>query len=330
MPKYALVALGIAALAGGGWYFYTHYEVQGLQGLAVRPRGAPPPTAPTPGAPVQPPVPERLSSIRVATFNVSPLCDAKLNKPNVAPRLVQTLQQFDIVALQDIQSPNQSVVVRLLELINASGRHYDCVLPPSVGRDPVQQYMAFLFDRATVEVDRRTVYSVDDPSRQLRRKPLVASFRARGVAPADAFTFTLIGVHTSAEQVSVELDLLDDVFRAVRDNGSNEDDVILLGDLGTNDRHLGQLGQVPHITCSVFNIPTTVQARLVDNLLFDRRATVEFTGRCGVLDLMRQFNLSTREIMEISHHFPVWAEFSIYEGGQAGHVAAVPATKPAR
>jgi hypothetical protein len=25
------------------------------------------------------------------------------------------------------------------------------------------------------------------------------------------------------------------------------------------------------------------------------------------------------EAMEVSEHLPIWAEFSVYEGGQAGH-----------
>jgi hypothetical protein len=56
--------------------------------------------------------------------------------------------------------------------------------------------------------------------------------------------------------------------------------------------------------------------------LFDRRATAEFTGRSGVDDLIREFDLSMREAVETSDHLPVWAEFSVYEGGQAGHVAS--------
>jgi deoxyribonuclease-1-like protein len=319
-----LVAL-IAVLAGG-WYAWSQYGER-LKRWARS--SGPEKPATVAGAPVQPPVPERLRSIRIATFNVSPLDERKLTKPFILMRLAQTLEQFDLVALQDIQAPNQSVLVRLLEQVNAMGRHYDYVLPPQVGRDPVAQYSAFVFDRATVEVDRRTVYNVEDPTRQLRRQPLVASFRARGADPSQAFTFTLINVHVSQEQVSAELDLLDDVYRGVRDDGRNEDDIILLGSLETDDRHLGQLGQVPHLTCSVFMAPSTVQARLADNILFNRRATVEFTGRSGVLDLMRQFDMGTREVIELAYHFPVWAEFSIFEGGQAGHVAAAP-TEAAR
>lgn len=316
----------LLVLAAGGGYLLSQYDLQGLKEFQFRPRVAPAKDpAPVAGVPAQPPVPERLNSIRIATFNFSPLDEQKLAKPFVAMRLAQVLQQFDLIAVQDVQAPNQSVLVRLIEMINTMGRHYDYVLPPSVGRDVVHQYSALVFDRATIEVDRRTVYSVEDPTRQLRRKPLVASFRTRGAGPSEAFTFTLVNVHVSPEQVSTELDLLDDVYRAVRDDGRNEDDIILLGDLETDDRHLGQLGQVPHLTCAVFLTPSTVQARLADNLVFDRRATVEFTGRSGVLDFMRQFNLSTREVAELAYHFPVWAEFSIYEGGQAGQVATGPA-----
>jgi hypothetical protein len=40
------------------------------------------------------------------------------------------------------------------------------------------------------------------------------------------------------------------------------------------------------------------------------------------MDLMREFNLALRDAVEISDHLPVWAEFSVYEGGQAGHIVA--------
>jgi hypothetical protein len=59
---------------------------------------------------------------------------------------------------------------------------------------------------------------------------------------------------------------------------------------------------------------------LADNILFDRRATVEYTGRCGVVDLIRELDLTPQAALEISEHLPVWAEFSSYENGQRGHV----------
>ena len=36
---------------------------------------------------------------------------------------------------------------------------------------------------------------------------------------------------------------------------------------------------------------------------------------------MRECDLSMQAALEVSEHLPVWAEFSVYEGGQPGHVA---------
>ena len=52
--------------------------------------------------------------------------------------------------------------------------------------------------------------------------------------------------------------------------------------------------------------------------LFSDRPPAEFTGRWGVFDMIREFNMTIDEALEVSDHMPVWAEFSIYEGGQGG------------
>ena len=107
-------------------------------------------------------------------------------------------------------------------------------------------------------------------------------------------------------------------------NDPEEDDVILLGDLEADSDHLGRLAGIPAITAAVTGIPTTTRGTLMaDNILFDRRATIEFTGRSGVMDLIRELDLTPQAALEVSEHLPVWAEFSAYEGGQAGHVVAV-------
>ena len=95
--------------------------------------------------------------------------------------------------------------------------------------------------------------------------------------------------------------------------------MILLGDLEADENHLGRLGQVPGITAAVTGTPTTLRGtRRADNILFDRRTTVEFSSSSGVLDLMRELDLDLEAAQEISDHLPVWAELSSYEGGQPG------------
>ena len=60
---------------------------------------------------------------------------------------------------------------------------------------------------------------------------------------------------------------------------------------------------------------------MYDSIIFDGRATTEFTGRWGVVDLMQEFRLRRQAALEVSDHCPVWAEFSVYEGGSAPIVA---------
>ena len=55
---------------------------------------------------------------------------------------------------------------------------------------------------------------------------------------------------------------------------------------------------------------------MTGNILFPTRATDEFTGRAGVVDFLRQLNLSYDQALQVSSSMPIWAEFTAYEGGK--------------
>jgi endonuclease/exonuclease/phosphatase family metal-dependent hydrolase len=212
-----------------------------------------------------------------------------------------------------------------MALVNATGARYDFVLGPRLGRTSSKEQYAVLFDTTRIEVDPRSVYTVPDPQDRLHREPLVARFRASTVPPEVAFTFTLVDIHTDPDETATELDALAEVFASVQRNGSGEDDVILLGDLNVDEQHLGQLGRLPGITWAISGVATNTRGdRMYDNLVFDRRTTVEYTGRSGVFDLTRAFGLNQQQALQVSDHFPVWAEFSAYEGWNGAPVASQP------
>jgi hypothetical protein len=312
----------LIALGAGAWYFFTHFRVQGWEGLKLQSRSGTP-AAQAPGTP--PPPPQNRTTLRVATINFGPLDEQKLAKPPFGGRIAQIVRLYDVVALQDIQAKDLGVLVKLVEAVNAPGRHYDFAAAPHVGRVPVERYLAFVFDAQTVQIDRRSVTLVDDRSRQFCNVPLVASFRARGPAENEAFTFTVINVQTPADRVAAELPLMAAAFRAARDGGRGEDDILLAGEIGADEGHLKDLGRLPNLATAAQGLPTTTQGgRAVDNILFDRQATMEFTYRSGVADLARELGCSPQEAADVSEHLPVWAEFTLVEGGQSGNVAAKP------
>jgi len=324
----------IALLAVGGWYVNEKFELSGLDQIELHPREQPPAAAddntPRPAADFRPSVNPN-DTIRIASFNIQVFGTTKANKAHVMEYLARIIREFDVVAIQEIRSKDQDIVPRLVELTNTTDRHYDYVIGPRLGRTSSKEQYAFIFDASALEVDRNQIYTIDDRDDLMHREPLVAWFRVRGPSPEEAFTFTLVNIHTDPDETDQELDALDDVFRVVRDDGRGEDDVIILGDLNVDEHHLGELGQVPNITWAISGKPTnTRKNHAYDNLVFDRLSLAEFTGRSDVYDFMRLFNLTQEAALEISDHLPVWAEFSIYEGGQPGRIAARPDDSPVR
>jgi deoxyribonuclease-1-like protein len=254
-------------------------------------------------------------TIKIASFNIQVFGTSKLQKTPVMQVLADVVRRFDLVAIQEIRSVDDTVVPQFVALINATGVRYDAVIGPRLGRTNSKEQYAMLYDTSRIEVDPSSVYTVPDPQDLLHREPLVARFRPRGVPPNQAFTFSLVNIHTDPDETVTELNALADVFVGVQQNGSGEDDVILLGDINVNEYRLGNLGRLPGISYVVAGVPTnTRRDKTYDNIVFDRRTTVEYTGRWGVLDLMQEYSLTSAQALEVSDHMPVWAEFSVYEG----------------
>jgi endonuclease/exonuclease/phosphatase family metal-dependent hydrolase len=339
-------------LGGLGWMFL---QGGGLNSISVGPQGQQqqPAGYQTPGAwqgsspsaggsslPTQPPQqpPYRSAStgsgspthpvgggetIRIASFNIQVFGNTKASKPYVMQDLADIINQFDVVAIQEIRSQDEYLIPNFVQLVNRSGRRFDHVIGPRIGITTSKEQYVYLFDTQRVEVDHQSVYTVSDPDGLLHREPLVATFRTRGVDPDKAFTFTLINMHTDPDIAAQEMDVLAEVYRVVRRSSRGEDDIILLGDFNVDDRHLGRLGQLPGILPLIAGVWTnTRQSRQYDNLIIHRPSTTEYSGRSGVFDFMRFKNRSLKQALQVSDHFPVWAEFSVYERDYAGHIAS--------
>jgi endonuclease/exonuclease/phosphatase family metal-dependent hydrolase len=319
MRKLSWLVLAIVA-AFAGMYLADSGALKGLklpQGLSI-------PGLDTAGTPAGP-IPARMTdTIRVATWNIQVFGESKLQDPAAMNVIVSVLRNFDVIAIQEVRAVSQEVVPELVAQLNADGQHYyDYAIGPRLGRTISKEQYVFIFDMSTIEIDRNQIYTVDDSKFDLlHREPLVGWFRTRGAPPEQAFTFTLVNIHTDPDEVDRELDALADVFVAVQGDARQEDDTILLGDFNANDRNLRRLGQIAGLRRLVINTPTnTRQNAMYDNMLFLEHATSEFTGRGGVFDFMREYNLSQKQAEDVSDHLPLWAEFSVYEGGRAGPVA---------
>jgi endonuclease/exonuclease/phosphatase family metal-dependent hydrolase len=317
MQRVVAAAL-MAALVFGGWQFFQKYQFKGLDNVRIEPRGGASGTGPQ----SEHAVADYGGAIRIASFNIQILGRSKMAQQRVMDVLCDVVRRFDVVAIQEVRANTDDILPRFVQKINSGGRRYDYLIGPRLGRTSSKEQYAFVYDTATIETDRTALYTVEDRADLLHREPLVASFRVRGPPPNEAFTFTLVNVHTDPDEVPQEVAALAQAYMAVRNDGRGEDDVILVGDLNADETQFGPLGQIPNIAWAISGVPTNTRGdKTYDNILFHRTASSEFTGLTGVVDLMRDYQLTLDAALEVSDHLPIWAEFSALEGGLAGRVA---------
>ncbi|MEC8554627.1 MAG: hypothetical protein VXZ82_06430 [Planctomycetota bacterium] len=262
----------------------------------------------------------RTDRIRVGSFNLGSLSPSKLSKPQATMVIVSLLQEFDLVALQGVQSDRDDLLPILVDKLNATGRKYDFLIGPRVGRVNKLQF-AMIFDTERLETDRYQLYTVKDPEDLVQYEPLVGWFRCKGVANKEAFTFSLINVMLDRDLASSEQAMLPSLIEAVQRDGRNEDDWIVAGGIGGSVERLNFLDR-RSVRFAVRDIPTNLEGtQQFDSIFFSSAATAEYTGRSGATDFLRKLNLSMEQALEVSPFIPVWAEFSTVEGFEPGRVS---------
>ena len=191
MAKTALAVL-LAALAVGaiwfGWNWRVERETRDGQTVAWRivPRAEAPVSVPLwadPAVPARAPTP----TFRLAGFCVDGLDDRKLSHPRMAEVLLQTVPQFELIALMGFPAPIRGEPARVVEAVNsAAGRKYAWIAGGEPNHSNHRILSAVLYDQTAIEVDPTTVHWVNDPAGAFVCPPLVAQFRGilgRGVEP---------------------------------------------------------------------------------------------------------------------------------------------------
>ncbi len=275
------------------------------------------PAATNTGVLVNTPVNQPEAFISIGSFNIQVFGVDKMSEPNVMGYLVDIAQKFDILAIQEIRSTDDTIIPRFVQMINQAGLHYNFVVGPREGRTSSKEQYAFIYNEQKIErLDRGMV--VRHPSQLLHRDPLCTTFRCRTTDPRNGFTFTMMNIHTDPDDVAIEVDALADVFQIAQQSFPYEDDFILLGDFNASPRQFGRLAQNPKLFAAIPPDMTTntLRTKCYDNIVFDRFATSEFQGKYGVFDLASFYSITPEQAKLISDHQPVWGLFSVYEKAQ--------------
>lgn len=242
--------------------------------------------------------------IGIASFKLNPQSATEADGTQAA-MLADICLDFDVIALQWAQ-PNNQQLADLIAAITSFRPTFRYIV------DSRNDGYAILFDSETIELVGNHHYSINDPEQLFQHPPLVAWFQSRLAPPNEAFTFTLVNYQTDDGRAEQEFQYVDSLFRAVREDGRGEDDIILVGDLGLTSQSSGQ--SQPRLMRMISSQTTTVlQNAQLDNILYQESATVEY-HLSGVVDFMSRYNLRLADALKVSDRNPVWSEFSIYEG----------------
>ncbi len=262
-----------------------------------------------------------IDTIRIASFDTDRLGESKTDLPGTLMSYARLLSQFDIVALQNIRTRRDDLLPELVARLNSTGKQYDFMIGPRVGRSEQKEQFAFIFDTQRIETDRFQLYTVEDPEDMLQFEPLVGWFRTRGVPEHEAFTFSLINLHCDRDFARSEIQALPNLIQAIANDGRGEDDLIFAGNFGVDATQMVDL-QRASMRIALDGVATNIQGNAqLDNVVFPMANCTEYTGRTGAYDFLRLMNLSLEQATNVSQHLPVWVEFSIIEGGRPGQVA---------
>jgi hypothetical protein len=256
--------------------------------------------------------------IRVASFQMD-LTSDKPGDSKYPARIARILNEFDVIALQGLQTDNRHELNRIVDLMNLTGGQYAFCLGPKTNAGDHTHQFAFVYDQRRIVMDTQNAYTVADPDDQFRYDPFVGWFMVRGPKESEAFTFSLVNLRLDEFQVKREINLLGQLYRAVRDDGRSEDDVMLLGNFASPADNLKYLNRQSQLDWIVHEGTTdTAGEQQQDNLIFYPAAVLEHTGRGGVYDFLKELNLTISEATTVSSHMPVWAEFRVRESMVAG------------
>ena len=254
---------------------------------------------------------------RIATFNIKVFGKTKMGKPEVVTQLVDTVLQYDLVAIQEIKDIDETVPYDFLaELNNASGNFWNMSLSVRSGtqaddQSSQEQYAYYYNHTVFREIGEGELYN-DSANDYFQREPYRAQFELLNASGnSSGFDFTLFTIHTKPASALAEIDALHEVIQSYQENDSTETDVILLGDLNADCSYAtaqelweSPLRQ-PQYNWLVNDIADTTVSST--DCAYDRIITLDdLNGR-----LVGSWGIDTSITnTSVSDHYPVW--FDLY------------------
>ena len=254
------------------------------------------------------------TTLKIAAFNIQVFGLSKMDKPEVVNILLQILQHFDLVFIQEIRDVSETAIYDLLNQLNAqSSFTYDLTLSPRLGRTISKEQYAILYK--TDRLLNQSEMVLPDPGDLFERPP----YQARFEHISTGYQFTLLGTHLDPDAVSHEIESLYTYVDSIWTNKQEDEGVIVMGDLNADCRYLSLERQTEVELLNTLNLiqqigseddtTTTSTHCAYDRLMVDS-AIDGSKIEAGVFAFDQVLSLTSELTRQVSDHFPVWIQFN--------------------
>ncbi|XP_039972231.1 deoxyribonuclease gamma-like isoform X2 [Xiphias gladius] len=260
--------------------------------------------------------------MKIAAFNVKNLGLKKVRDKGVVHHLTKIMSRYGVVLVLEVVDKRGRAMEELLRELNKTRsnrkRPYSMVASGQLGRDTYKEQFVCFYreDEVTLKACHQYEDNQAGDEDAFAREPFILHFSCPAAAVKD---LVLIPVHTKPEDSLKELDELYDVVEAVRRKWGT-DKIMILGDFNADGRYLSKkkkgtirIHSAPYHWLIDDDVDTTTSNN--NDNTYDRIVVYGKTmlnaivpGSAKSFNFQKAFNLTDKESLSISDHYPVEVE----------------------
>ncbi len=250
-------------------------------------------------------------TISIGTFNIQIFGKTKREKQDVMKKLVDIVDDYDVIAIQEFRDKTEKTIPFFLNKINEAGNNYSVIASERLGRTSAKEKYAFYYDNNKIKY-LNISYVYPDKNDVFEREPFIAYFKAK----EGNFDFFLVNIHTQPKNATKEINKLVDVFQDVQIKYPDEKDIFILGDFNADGSYYDEDNENFPLEDKKYFwlIPDSFDTTLAksDNT-YDRIIGLDksdWLRKSGVDRLDKRYpSLDEKQLKQISDHHPVWSLF---------------------
>jgi len=247
------------------------------------------------------------NTITIASFNIQTFGKTKRGKSDVLDVLANITCEFDILAIQELRDNTETTMEYFTNRTNNFCER-EFVMSERLGRSRSKENYAFIYNPNKINFISEWTYEEKDD--EFEREPYAAAFKA------GKFEFVLVNIHTKPDKARDEIEYLSKIMNDFQ-NQFKEKKIIVLGDLNADCTYFDEKDIDSYFEEYKWIIPnsadTTVKTTkcTYDRIIASKEATEYYNQEKGVYNFDKVFNFKQDYAIQVSDHYPVWANFKI-------------------